>query len=171
MTTGASWKSKDAGPNRIRRWAMLKTDAELLELDIDMSKLKPQVVAKLREKAASYQACMEVAQQLTFLAYGMQNAPSPSPAIKTYLQTLFGNIVVGSTKCLICREALDFSDFDKAQRGKAEIETSHSDPRTHTADNVGFAHRGCNIAQGNRTLDQFYDWSAAILARVRPHSS
>ena len=167
MTTGASWKSKDAGPNRAPRWAMLKTDAELLKLRINMSKLKPQVVAKLREKAAPYHACMEVAQKLTFLAYGMQNAPSPSPAIKTYLEALFGNVVVGSTVCLICREALDYSDFAKAQRGKAEIETSHSDPRTHTADNVGFAHRGCNIAQGNRTLDQFYDWIAAILARVR----
>ena len=106
---------------------MLKTDAELLKLGINMSKLKPQVVAKLREKAAPYQACMEVAQQLTFLAYGMQNAPSPSRAIKTYIETLFGQIVVGSTVCLICREALDFSDFHRAQRGKAEIETSHRD--------------------------------------------
>src|SRR5262249_28397292 len=39
MTTGASWKSEDAGPNRIRRWAMLLTDAELLKIGLDMKKL------------------------------------------------------------------------------------------------------------------------------------
>jgi hypothetical protein len=28
-TTGASWKSEDAGPNRISRWTMLLSDDEL----------------------------------------------------------------------------------------------------------------------------------------------
>src|SRR5688572_27403881 len=41
MTTGASWKSDDAGPNRIRRWVMLESDSSLSTLGINMSKLKP----------------------------------------------------------------------------------------------------------------------------------
>ena len=52
MTTGAAWKSANAGPNRIPRWVMLLPDAELRKIKIDMAQFKPQVVAKLREKAA-----------------------------------------------------------------------------------------------------------------------
>ena len=59
-----------------------------------------------------------------------------------------------------------FKLFSLAQRGKAEIETAHSDPRKHTADNVGFAHRECNIAQGNKTLKEFYSWMKEILERI-----
>lgn len=50
MTTGAAWKSEEAGPNRILRWVMLENDDVLLRYKINMSKLKPQVVTKLREK-------------------------------------------------------------------------------------------------------------------------
>jgi len=57
-TTGAAWKSDDAGPNRNSRWVMMLSDAELLALGIDMSNLKSGIVAKLREKAASYEDCM-----------------------------------------------------------------------------------------------------------------
>ena len=167
MTTGAAWKSDDAGPNRIRRWVMLRTDEEILKLGIDMAKLKPQVVAKLREKAADYPSCMAVAKKLTFLAYGMQNAPTPPIDIRAYLEELFGPTGQGSTVCLICREPLDFKSFEAAMRGKAEIETAHSNARLHTAENVGFAHRACNIAQGNKTLDEFYSWITAILDRAR----
>jgi hypothetical protein len=39
---------------------MLKSDADLVLLGINMAKLKPQVVAKLREKAASYEAYGEL---------------------------------------------------------------------------------------------------------------
>ena len=52
MTTGAAWKSDEAGPNRILRWVMLLSDADLKRFGINMAGLKPQVVAKLREKAA-----------------------------------------------------------------------------------------------------------------------
>ena len=166
MTTGASWKSKDAGPNRIRRWVMLLPDEELMKLGIDMSGLSPIIVAKLREKAARYEDCMECAQKLTWLAYGMLNAPRPPQDIRSYLEALHGPIEPGMTTCLICLDPLDFSLFSKARRGKAEIETSHRNPRTHTPDNIGFAHRACNIAQGNKTLEEFYEWIAEVLRKA-----
>ena len=167
MTTGASWKSEDAGPNRILRWVMLLSDAELLELGIDMSKLKPQVVAKLREKAADYDTCMEVARKLTWLAYQMPDAPFPGESIKAYLESHFGEMHPGSGTCMVCRSPLSFNLFEQAVRGKAAIETSHSNPREHNEANVGFAHRECNIAQGNMSLEQFYTWIEGILQRAR----
>lgn len=169
MTTGASWKSEDAGPNRIRRWTMLLSDEALLEqFSIDMSSLKPQVVSKLREKAASYEDCMAVAKKLTFLAYSMPDAPHIPEETRQYLEALYGDLAPESTACLVCKENLSFSLFEYARRGKAEIETAHSNPRLHSPDNVGFAHRSCNIAQGPRSLDEFYDWMQEVISRVRP---
>ena len=86
-TTGAAWKSDDAGPNRISRWVMRLGDEELLALGIDMSKLKPGIVAKLREKAASYDDCMASAKYLAYLVYGMANAPDPDQHTRQYLAT------------------------------------------------------------------------------------
>lgn len=170
MTTGASWKSEDAGPNRIQRWAMLLSDLALQEkFGIDMSRLKPQVVAKLREKAATYEDCMAVAKKLTALTYCMPEAPTIPTPTRQYLETLFGPFTLDSTACLVCREPLNFSLFQDARRGKAEVETAHANPRLHSPENVGFAHRSCNIAQGPRTLDEFYDWMEGVLARVRPN--
>jgi len=40
-----------------------------------------------------------------------------------------------------------------------------------TPENVGFGHRECNIAQGAKTLDEFYQWIEAILARVEEEKS
>jgi len=168
MTTGAAWKSEKAGPNRILRWVMLRSDEELADLGINMANLKPQVVAKLREKAADYSSCMAVAQKLTSLAYGMANSPEAPLEIQHELEELGVPVVLGRTSCLVCGEALDFNLFAAAKRGKAEIETSHSNPRLHIPANVGFAHRACNIAQGNKTVEEFYDWITEILARVRP---
>lgn len=166
MTTGAAWKSDDAGPNRILRWVMLLSDAELLRYGLDIGKLKPGVVAKLREKAATYEDCELVAAKLTALVYQMKDAPNCPDDTREYLEKRFGKFVANSTTCIICRKALSFSLFEAAQRGKAEIETAHSNPRTHSDKNVGFAHRECNIAQGNKTLDEFYDWIRGILKRV-----
>lgn len=166
MTTGASWKSQDAGPNRIWRWVMLLSDEELLEFGINMKELKPQVVGKLREKAASYQDCIEVAKKLTWLAYQMLDAPQPSAENTTYLQAHFEHIVSGSTTCIVCRKPLSFNLFAEAKRGKAEIETGHINPRSHKSHNVGFVHRECNIAQGQRTLQEFYSWIREILDRA-----
>jgi hypothetical protein len=165
MTTGAAWKSAEAGPNRILRWVMLLSDSDLNRYNIQMDKLKPQVVAKLREKSATYDDCMAVAKKLTWLVYQMNEAPKPPQGIK-YLENYFGEIVLGSTTCIICKKELPFSLFSKAQRGKAEIETGHISPREHNAENVGFAHRECNIAQGNKTVLEFYDWIRGIIKRV-----
>ncbi|WP_327451666.1 hypothetical protein [Spiribacter roseus] len=168
-TTGASWKSSDAGPNRISRWTMLLSDDELLQLGISMSALKQWVQDKLREKAAPYEDCMAVAQKLTWLAYGMRNAPPADDWTRDYLESLFGTIPSGDTGCFVCLKPLDFELFHKARRGKAEIETGHRTPRSHTAENTGFTHRECNIAQGPLTVDEFYDWMENVLSRARPH--
>jgi hypothetical protein len=166
MTTGAAWKSEDAGPNRIPRQVMLQTDAVLLDYGLKMKALKPSVVAKLREKAATYEDCMSVAVKLTWLAYQMPDAPTCPKDIKNYLEKRYGTMAANSTPCIICKEPLSFSLFENAKRGKAEIETAHSNPREHNDINVGFAHRECNIAQGNKTLDEFYDWIIGILVRA-----
>lgn len=167
MTTGAAWKSEEAGPNRILRWVMLLSDDELAKYGINMSSLKPQVVAKLPEKSATYKNCMSVARKLTWLVYGMQNAPEPSTEIRDYLERHFGAILPETTCCIVCRAPLPFDLFAKAMRGKAEVETGHLDPRRHDAHTVGFAHRECNIAQGSKTLLEFYQWIEAILTRVQ----
>lgn len=168
MTTGAAWKSEEAGPNRILRWVMLLSDEELLRYGINMSKLKTQVVSKLREKAANYDSCIQVSMWLTYIAYQMTGAPLAPPPIKNYLEDIFGQMVLDSTKCTVCLIPIEFSQFDEAQRGKAAIETCHKDPRYHTPGNVGFAHRECNIAQGNKTLEDFYNWISGILQRAKP---
>lgn len=165
-TTGASWKSEYAGPNRISRWTMLLSDDELLRLGINMKALKPWVVAKLRDKAATYEDCMDAARKLTWLAYSMKNAPVPDAATRDYLESRFGPIRTSQTFCLICRAPLDFRLFDEARRGRAEIETAHASPREHNAKNVGFAHRHCNIAQGDKSLAEFYGWIEGILQRA-----
>jgi hypothetical protein len=168
MTTGAAWKSEEAGPNRILRWVMLLPDQELLKFGIRMSALKPQVVAKLRDKAADYDSCIRVAMWLTYAAYQMPDAPTPPDELREYLEPNFGEMKPGSTTCVICLLPSPFVLFESAQRGKALIETCHKDPRVHAPSNVGFAHRECNIAQGAKTLDEFYDWIAGIVQRARP---
>jgi hypothetical protein len=169
-TTGAAWNSEDAGPNRIDRWVMLENDDVLLQYDLNMKALKPTVVAKLREKAATYEDCMDVAAKLSWLAYQMPNAPKCPDEIKNYLERRFSHMTMNSTTCIVCKETLSFLLFQNAQRGKAEIETAHSNPREHNEENVGFAHRECNIAQGNKTLAEFYQWIAGILHRVEGRS-
>jgi hypothetical protein len=167
MTTGAAWKSKEAGPNRILRWVMLLDDDALEEYGIAMKSFKPQVVAKLREKAASYEACMSVAKKLTWLVYQMPDAPRIEKETNEYLEAHFGPMHPSTTTCMVCRSPLSFELFARATRGKAEIETGHMNPRLHDPDNVGFAHRECNIAQGSKTLEEFYEWISSILVRVR----
>lgn len=171
MTTGATWKSSDAGPNRILRWVMLLNDDELLKYGINMSELKPGIITKLREKAANYDSCILVAAKLTWLVYQMKNAPEVPSDIKEYLEDLFGEILPNTTYCVICRLPLDYKLFSMAERGKAAIETCHKNPRIHNPENVGFGHRECNIAQGAKTLDEFYKWIEEILARVNEETS
>jgi hypothetical protein len=166
-TTGAAWKSEDAGPNRIDRWVMLLPDDELRDrFKINIAAMKPTVQAKLREKAASYDECMAVAAKLTWSVYQMRNAPSAPAEVQAYLEARFGAFSSGTTRCIVCRDHLDFDAFARAQRGRAHIETAHANPRLHNPENVGFAHRECNIAQGGLSLNEFYNWIRAIIARV-----
>lgn len=171
MTTGAAWKSTHAGPNRILRWVMLLDDTELLKYGINMSELKPGVIAKLREKAADYDSCILVAAKLTWLVYQMENAPEPPTDIKEYLENLFGKIIPNTTLCVICRLPLNYNLFSMAAKGRAAIETCHKNPRMHNPENVGFGHRECNIAQGAKTLDEFYQWIDEILARIKEENT
>lgn len=171
-TTGAAWKSEDAGPNRIDRWVMLLPDDNLRDMfGIDITAMRPTVQAKLRDKAATYEECMAVAAKLTWLAYQMQNAPAAPHPVQAYLEGRFGAFKPGSTRCIVCRDHLNFEAFEQAQRGRALIETAHSNPRLHNPDNVGFAHRECNIAQGGLSLNEFYDWTRAIIERVDAEES
>src|SRR5437870_5252005 len=110
---------------------------------------------------------MEVAKKLTWLAYQMPDAPEPSKETRKYLEDHFAKLQSDSTVCMVCREPLSFELFSGAMRGKAIIETGHSNPRTHNAANVGFAHRECNIAQGSKTLPEFYAWIREILERAQ----
>ncbi|MDA7761042.1 hypothetical protein N8885_01030 [Aquiluna sp.] len=166
MTTGAAWASSDAGPNRILRWVMLMSDDELEFFDISMKSLSPIIQAKLREKAATYQDCMAVARKLTWAAYGSPGAPNAPADVREVLEPEFGSILKDSSVCLICRFPYNFVDFASARRGRAVIETAHSAPRHHDPDNVGFAHRECNIAQGDKTLDEFYAWMRGIIRNL-----
>lgn len=166
MTTGAAWKSEDAGPNRILRWVMLESDENLKRFDINMENLKEGVKAKLREKAAGYDSCIQVAIKLTWLVYQMEGAPECPPDIRRYLEQHFGAMNT-SGDCVICRDKISFELFHTAQRGKANLETCHLNPRLHDPENVGFGHRECNIAQGNKTLDEFYSWIENILKRAK----
>ena len=96
----------------------------------------------------------------------MENAPEPSDEVRNYLETLFGPMRRNSTLCVVCRLPLNYNLFYEAERGKAAIETCHKNPRIHNFQNVGFGHRECNIAQGSKTLSEFYRWIADILSRV-----
>ena len=149
---------------------MLVSDDDLHSLfGINIAAMKPQVQAKLREKAATYEECMEVAAKLALNVYQMRNAPPVPDDILQYLERRFAPFQPGSTRCIVCRDHLDFRLFEDAQRGRAHIETAHANPRMHNPENVGFAHRECNIAQGSLSLQEFYDWIRSILTRVDAH--
>ena len=166
MTTGAPWKSEEAGPNRILRYAMLLTDDELIALGIPMNTIDAGVIQKIRAKAAPYTDCIRVAEYLTLQVYGMQGAPEIPKKIQNRLERALGSeLKINQTSCLICKMLMPFELFELARRGKAEIETAHAFPRIHQPGNVGFAHRSCNIAQGDKDLNEFYTWISGILTR------
>jgi hypothetical protein len=85
MTTGAPWKSDEAGPNRILRYAMLLSDAELEEFGVPLSGVEAHVVQKLRAKAAPYDDCIRVSEFLTLQVYEMPEAPDCPSQIKVFL--------------------------------------------------------------------------------------
>ncbi|RTR25715.1 hypothetical protein LMT64_10090 [Deinococcus radiophilus] len=168
MTTGAAWKSSQAGPNRMPRYVAILDDDILLEkFNLDMQSLPEITRLKIREKAADYDSCIDVARKLTWLAYQLHGAPIPDSFTKNYLEEFFGPMVAGSTNCEICKLPLTIDLFSENRVGKAAVETAHKTPRLHNAENVGFAHRFCNVAQGNKSLDEFYLWMEEVLTRVK----
>lgn len=159
-TTGASWSGKNAGPNRILRWVVQLSDEQLDELGFRFTSLSPSLQKKLRDKSADYDTCMCVARKLTHIFYGTQGVYCP-PDIQNSLELEFGSIL--PNQCVICGKAIQLDEFHDAIRGRAAIETSHLNPRFHSAENVGFAHRKCNIAQGEMTKCEFLNWISLIL--------
>jgi hypothetical protein len=116
---------------------------------------------------ADYETCLAVARRMTYYVYSMPNAPDCPREIVKYLEK---EPVRNSYLCPICLEPVDFNDFHEAQQSKALIETAHLDPQSeyiHTPDNVCFAHRMCNIAQGDRSIEHFLEWIDGILQRHR----
>jgi hypothetical protein len=156
-TRGAPWpENKAQRRNRQPRWTLKKGD-----------QLYPQHYAE-------YDTCLEVARQLTLQVYEMDDAPDCPPQIVTYLGR---QPTQGAYVCPICRLPIHVADFALARQSKAQIETAHVDPSSealHTPENVCFAHRECNIAQGERTVNGFLEWMQGILERhgysVRPLS-
>lgn len=148
-TRGASWGVKKDGEqnrrNRQPRWTLVPGD-----------QFYP-------THWAEYSTCLDVARHLTSHVYAMKGAPTPSETTKALLKPGEHDGL-----CPICLVRLDFDDFSKAKQSKAEIETAHIDPQAvhiHTDDNVAFAHRQCNIAQGDRSIEEFLAWIGSILER------
>ncbi|MBT3383382.1 MAG: hypothetical protein HN778_05620 [Prolixibacteraceae bacterium] len=144
---------------------MLESDESLAKYGINMDELKDGVKAKLKDKAADYDSCIQVSIKLSWLVYQMEGAPECPADIKDYLESHCGKMG-SNTLCSICLEEIPFELFHTAQRGKANIETCHLNPRLHDSENVGFGHRECNITQGNKTLEEFYEWISSILNRL-----
>ena len=166
MTTGAPWKSDEAGPNRILRYAMMLSDRDLIRLGVPIQGLEDHVIQKLRAKSAPYGNCIRVAEYLTLQVYEMPDAPLCPDSLRVVLEEAIGRkLSRGTTTCLICKSPMSFELFELARRGKAEVETAHANPREHLPGNVGFAHRFCNIAQGDKDLEDFYTWVSGLLQR------
>ncbi len=150
-TRGAPWPKNRAGVqkrrNRQPHWTLKEGD-----------QLYPR-------HYADYEICLEVARALTIHVYEMEGAPPCPPDIAKSL----GRVpVAGTYTCPVCCIPLALRNFELAKQSRAEIETSHIDPKAdyiHTPGNVAFAHRQCNIAQGERSVPAFLDWIRGILER------
>jgi hypothetical protein len=153
LTKGISWEtvsqssdSTKKRPNRCLRWEF---PAEHKDHDIFY---------------ADYDTCFEVAKSLAVIAYCMEGAPPPDDEAKSWLPGLEDQMD-NKYRCPICLEVIPFDSFLKAKRSKAEVDTAHyPHPQVsalrgkHDANNVAFVHHSCNVAQGNRTAEQFLDW-------------
>ena len=150
-TRGAPWPKNLSGVqkrrNRQPHWTLKEGD-----------QLYPQ-------HYADYETCLEVAKRMTYYVYCMHGAPTCPDEIVKYLEQ---KPEEDTYLCPICLLPVDFRDFEKAKQSKALIETAHLDPQAeyiHTPDNVCFAHRTCNIAQGDRSIPDFLNWMDGILKR------
>lgn len=119
----------------------------------------------------TYENCLVVAAELALQAYEMVGAPVCPPDIVK----LFPRIpVINSGLCPICKLPMEFSEFDLAVQSKAAIDTDHLNPgleRRHASGNVAFVHHECNTTKGDRSLEEFEEWMAAVLKRHGYHMS
>lgn len=118
-----------------------------------------------KKEYASQEECFQVAQKLTKLAYEMAGAPKCPPEIEKRLDK---KPIPNNARCPICKGFLDINDFKKAEWGKALIEMCHiyplgEDKIMHNYENIGWAHRHCNIAQQERSIPEFLKWISKIL--------
>lgn len=114
---------------------------------------------------ADYETCIKVAERLTYYVYCMEEAPDCPENIAKYFER---RPVKNTYRCPICLLPIKFEDFELARQSKAVIETAHLDPQEifiHTPENVCFAHRTCNIAQGEKNVKDFMKWIDGILER------
>lgn len=151
-TRGAAWPANQKGVqkrrNRQPRWTLKPGD-----------QLFP-------KHAADYQTCLLVAQILALHVHEMQEAPPYPPDAVKFLPRPPKH---GTYLCPVCRVPINFKDFGRAAQSKAVLETAHLDPtmeRIHTPGNVRLAHRVCNIAQGDRSIEDFTSWIRGILERA-----
>lgn len=150
-TRGASWgKTLDGGQarrNRQPRWTLKPGDA-----------FYP-------AHHQTYANCLVVAAELTIQAYEMVGAPSCPTDVEKRLPR---KPVKDSGLCPICKQPLEFAEFDLAVQSKAAIDTDHLNPsitRRHASGNVAFVHHLCNTTKGDRSLAEFEDWMANTLTR------
>jgi hypothetical protein len=150
-TRGASWgKALDGTQkrrNRQPRWTLKPGDA-----------FHPQ-------HHQTYDGCLIVAAELTLQAYEMVGAP---PCPSEVVPLLPRRPIPNAGLCPICKLPLEFSEFDLAVQSKAAIDTDHLNPgleRRHVSGNVAFVHHECNTTKGDRSLNDFENWMAAVLKR------
>ncbi len=113
----------------------------------------------------TYPNCLIVAAELALQAYEMVGAPACPPDIAQLLPRI---PVTNSGLCPICKLPMEFSEFDLAVQSKAAIDTDHLNPgleRRHASGNVAFVHHECNTTKGDRSLEEFEEWMAAVLKR------
>jgi len=111
----------------------------------------------------TYLNCLTVAAELALQAYEMAGAPACPPDIAQLLPRI---PVANSGLCPICKLPMEFSEFDLAVQSKAAIDTDHLNPgleRRHASGNVAFVHHECNTTKGDRSLEEFEEWMAAVV--------
>ena len=154
-TRGASWGKTLGGvqarPNRQPRWTLKQGD-----------NFYP-------AHHQTYGNCLVVAAELTIQAYEMVGAPVCPDDIAKWLPR---KPVKDAGLCPICKQELEFEEFDLAVQSKAAIDTDHLNPtitRRHASGNVAFVHHLCNTTKGDRSLKEFEEWMANTLIRHGYH--
>ncbi len=127
-----------------------------------------------KKEHSSQEECFKVARKITRLIYEMDDAPVCPPEIQKYLDQE-PDKKDNPCICPLCLEKIKISDFKENVWGMAKIELWHITPLSdntpnHDADNLGWGHRTCNIAQQERTTDETIDWMESLVKKHRKSS-